>query len=112
GCQLLPCIASMLANYFGPDCEDYILFDIVVEFPTHRSLSLAGNGTDIIHYTPQPGYNGSDTFTYKMTDNLAVRSNIATVTLWVLGNGENDGLCNPCNGSVGQPINVSNGNVY
>ncbi len=107
--QLFP---SVLANDYDPDSEDYILFDIVVQFPTHGSLSLAGNGTDIIHYTPQSGYNGSDTFTYKMTDNLAVRSNIATVTLWVLGDGENDGLCNPCNGSVGQPINVSNGNVY
>jgi RHS repeat-associated protein len=106
--QLFP---SVLANDFDPDSEDYILFDIVVQFPTHGSLSLGGNGTDIIHYMPQPGYAGSDTFTYKMTDNLAVRSNVATVTLLVLGDGENDGHSG-CNGEVGEPINVTNGNMY
>jgi RHS repeat-associated protein len=46
-----------------------------------------------------------------MTDNLAVRSNIATVTLLVLGDGENDGR-SPCNSSVGGPVNVTNGNMY
>jgi RHS repeat-associated protein len=106
--QLL--LPDVLANDYDPDPQDYLLFDIIVQNPTHGFLSVPGNGTDIIYYQPFTGYTGIDSFTYKMADNLAVRSNIATVTLMVLGGDENFGA-DSC-AAVGKPINVTNGNMY
>ena len=54
---------------------------------------------------------GTDSYTYRICDNLGKCAD-ATVTLWVPGDGENDGPCDPCNGAVGNPVNVSNGNMY
>jgi Bacterial Ig domain len=55
--QLLP---SVLSNDYDPDPQDYLLFDVVVQYPTHGTLSLGGNGTDVIYYNPFPGYVGDD----------------------------------------------------
>ena len=110
--QLLP---GVLSNDFDPDSQDYVLFDVVIQQPTHGFLSLVGNGTDGMFYTPITA--GTDSFTYKITDNLGLRSTLATVTLFVVGDGENDGVCSGCpdNGgsmAIGAPVNVSNGNMY
>ena len=88
---LLP---SVISNDFDPDMQDYVLFDVVVQFPAHGSLDFS-DGPDLIYYRPESGYAGIDTFTYKITDNLAMRSAVATVTLRVIGDGENcgTGLC-------------------
>ncbi len=53
----------------------------VVTGPTHGTLSLNANGT--FTYTPQTGYRGTDTFTYKAT--AGTQTSNATVTIKVNG---------------------------
>ena len=48
--------------------------------PTHGSLSLSPTGGFV--YTPQPGFDGTDVFTYRASDGQ-VSSNLATVTISV-----------------------------
>lgn len=49
--------------------------------PAHGILALAVDGSFV--YTPTPGYNGLDTFTYQASDGQAA-SNTATVTLTIV----------------------------
>jgi VCBS repeat-containing protein len=49
--------------------------------PSHGSLSLNANGS--FTYTPDPGFEGNDTFTYHADDGINI-SNAATVTITVL----------------------------
>ena len=60
--------------------------------PSHGSIGF-GSTNGELYYTPQAGYEGTDTFTYKIADNLAQRSNVATVTLEIEGNKRNQGDC-------------------
>ncbi|EKE77577.1 tandem-95 repeat protein [Gallaecimonas xiamenensis] len=48
--------------------------------PSHGSLSL-NTGTGVLTYSPDPDYNGADSFAYQVQDTFGVLSNIATVTL-------------------------------
>lgn len=54
---------------------------VKVTDPANGALTLNSNGS--FTYTPNTGYTGSDTFTYKASDGLA-NSNIATVTISVV----------------------------
>ncbi|MDY6989262.1 MAG: cadherin-like domain-containing protein [Thermodesulfobacteriota bacterium] len=45
------------------------------------------NGDGTVTYTPDPGFTGSDAFTYKVEDNEGAVSNEATVTVHVVGGG-------------------------
>jgi ELWxxDGT repeat protein len=47
--------------------------------PAHGGVSVTQSGTVV--YTPNAGYQGSDSFTYSETDNQGSASNIATVTV-------------------------------
>jgi ELWxxDGT repeat protein len=47
--------------------------------PSHGSVSVNPSGS--IVYTPNSGYQGSDSFTYTETDNQGATSNLATVTV-------------------------------
>ena len=49
--------------------------------PSSGSLSLAGDGA--FTYTPNPGFEGGDSFTYSIADNDGDISNTATVTITV-----------------------------
>src|SRR5207253_2806149 len=42
-----------------------------------------GTSSNTVTYTPNPGFSGTDSFTYKATDGQGVSSNIATVTITV-----------------------------
>src|SRR6266702_3771514 len=59
---------------------DVLKFSVVAN-PTHGNLSSTTSNT--VTYTPNPGFSGTDTFTYKATDGQGVSSNIATVTIIV-----------------------------
>ena len=63
----------------GSDADGDPLAYSVVASPAHGTLS--GSAPNLI-YTPAPGYNGSDSFTFKVNDGK-VDSNIATVALTV-----------------------------
>src|SRR5439155_230689 len=96
---------------------DVLKFSVVAN-PTHGNLSSTTSNT--VTYTPNPGFSGTDTFTYKATDGQGVSSNIATVTIIVsnatLGNLDQFGVkeLNPSkpggeqwffNGATGNPNN-------
>lgn len=59
-------------------------------------------------YNATPGYVGFDSFTYQVCDSLGLCTD-ATVYLFV--DDENTGSPG-CNTGVGEPVNVTNGNVY
>ena len=62
------------------DADNGSLTAIKVSDPAHGILSLNANGS--FTYTPNAGYSGADSFTYKANDG-ASDSNVATVTLTV-----------------------------
>jgi VCBS repeat-containing protein len=64
------------------DPEGNTLRAILVSSPAHGSLTLNSNGS--FSYTPNTGFTGDDTFTYKANDG-ALDSNVATVTINVSG---------------------------
>jgi len=57
---------------------DFLFFST----PLHGTISVLPSG--IIHYTPNPGFSGIDTFTYLFASNLnGIEPDIATVTIHV-----------------------------
>ena len=58
--------AGVLAN--DTDADGDALTATRVDLPTHGSLTLEPSGA--FFYTPNPGYVGSDTFTYQASDGL------------------------------------------
>jgi subtilisin len=63
------------------DVGDALRFS-VVNLPQNGAISH-GNSPSSVLYVPNPGFTGSDGFTYKATDKHQVDSNIATVRLTV-----------------------------
>ncbi len=74
---------GVLANDTDPDLPS----DLLCRPPsTSRRRTGAGftfNADGSFDYTPNPGFNGVDTFTYHDTDLAAASSNVATVTILV-----------------------------
>jgi len=70
--------ADLLANDSDPD-GDPISFDLVLTYPQHGALYIP-NGRAPQGYTPDAGYTGTDSFTYRIYDNLGLYAT-ATVTL-------------------------------
>ncbi len=62
------------------DVDNAELTAELVNSPTKGTLELLPNGT--YTYTPNPNYNGSDSFTYRATDG-SLSSNLATVSITV-----------------------------
>ncbi|MGC2572689.1 MAG: discoidin domain-containing protein, partial [Candidatus Nitrosopolaris sp.] len=60
---------------------DVLTFTVVTP-PQHGTLT-PGTVSNIMYYTPNTGFSGTDSFTYKATDGQGVDSNIATVTITV-----------------------------
>ncbi len=70
----------LIQNDFDPD--NYSEIDresiIIESTPTNGEAYILGES---IIYTPNPGFNGVDTFTYSIADNYGLRSNTATVKI-------------------------------
>ena len=64
-----------------PIAGDVPTFTVVTQ-PQHGTLT-AGTVSSIVYYTPNTGFSGTDSFTYKATDGQGASSNIATVTITV-----------------------------
>ena len=73
----------MLAN--DTDVDGNTLTATVTGQPANGDLTLDANGS--FTYTPDPGYAGADSFTYRANDGTA-NSNTATVTITVNGNND------------------------
>ena len=102
-------IGPFLVNDSDPDGDGLGQPDIV-NFPQHGSL-FGIQQPDKKLYSANNGFTGTDSFTYRICDDLG-KCSIATVTLYVIGDGSEDGLCDPCNRRIGSPVNVTNGNMY
>jgi VCBS repeat-containing protein len=70
--------AGVLAN--DTDVDGDALTAVLVGGPTNGTLTLFANGS--FRYTPNAGFTGTDTFTYRASDG-ALESNLATVSILV-----------------------------
>jgi large repetitive protein len=74
---------NLLENDSDPDGHDHIeqpgSVTIVVQ-PTHGTVSVEST-TNEVFYSPQPGFNGTDSFRYTVTDVAGATSAPATVTV-------------------------------
>ena len=70
-------LQGVLANDIDIDPNTTITAALV-STPTHGTVNLSSDGS--FNYTPNSGYTGSDTFTYRANDGTA-NSNTATVTI-------------------------------
>jgi VCBS repeat-containing protein len=75
---LLVAAPGLLANDNDPDGDP--ITAVLAAAPTNGSVALNHDGS--FSYTPDPGFFGEDTFTYKASDGLA-HSAAATVTITV-----------------------------
>ena len=64
-----------------PIPNDVLKFSVVA-LPQHGTVTT-GTTSNSVTYTPNTGFSGTDSFTYKATDGQGVDSNIATVTIVV-----------------------------
>jgi subtilisin-like proprotein convertase family protein len=70
---------SVLANDSDPDGD--AISAVKASDPAHGTVALAADGS--FTYTPQPGFSGSDSFTYRSRDSHALASTTATVGISV-----------------------------
>jgi len=73
---------SVTLDYSDPDGAAPYAFTIVGG-PSHGTLSGSGGSRT---YTPDAGYAGTDSFTWKVADDEGDQSNVATVTITVQAN--------------------------
>lgn len=74
-----PIVISVLANDEpGNSTFDQLTVEIITQ-PQHGTVKVNPDGT--ITYTPNPGYTGTDSFTYRVKDAFGYYTNIATATL-------------------------------
>jgi subtilisin-like proprotein convertase family protein len=71
--------ASVLANDSDPDGD--ALSAVKASDPAHGTVALAADGS--FTYMSQPGFSGSDSFTYRTRDSHALASTTATVSISV-----------------------------
>ena len=63
------------------------LIAAIVTNPSHGTLSSINQDTGIVTYTPNLGFTGTDSFTFKVNDGKVDSSNTATVNVNVKGAG-------------------------
>jgi hypothetical protein len=59
--------------------------------PSHGTLSQIDQSTGKVTYTPQSGYTGTDSFTFKVNDGTSASSNTGTVSISVTSGGNSNG---------------------
>ncbi len=75
----VPLDTTTAITLVGSDAEDADPAFAVVRKPLHGSLnSLVGSS---LSYTPESGYQGADSFSFRLTDSEGLRSRLATVNL-------------------------------
>src|SRR5260221_10401170 len=100
-------IGPFTSNDYEPD-NDGLVFSIVMP-PSHGTLTF-DNGVigPRPWYSPTTGYSGPDFLMYQICDGFGACSQ-ATVNL---NDDDKNAGDTSCNSRVGEPINISNGNVY
>ncbi len=67
------------------DSDSTSLIFLVVSQPQHGTLTAVNGQAGTFTYTPAPNFFGTDTFTYRASDNNSQSANLATVTINVTG---------------------------
>ncbi|MCB9190683.1 MAG: tandem-95 repeat protein [Flavobacteriales bacterium] len=79
----VPVSGNVLTNDDDPDGDNIILNLTPLSGPSNGTVTLLGNGT--FNYTPNPGFEGEDVFTYSICDDqIPSLCDTATVTITVL----------------------------
>jgi hypothetical protein len=73
---------AQVINVLSNDSDDGTI-DLVSIVTQPLNGSAAVNGNNTVTYTSDPDYTGSDSFTYRVTDNDEAQSGMATVTITV-----------------------------
>lgn len=106
-------IGSFLAGASDPDGDPITMgdpaHDRFATLPTHGSLTGVTE-SDRALYAPASGYNGIDSFIIQICDPYRACGQ-ATVYLLNVADGSDDGA-ESCNAMVGEPVNVTNGNMF
>lgn len=108
-------IGPLLANDSDPEGDEFNNDPTILVSPSHgalQGLPYPAYPHDVKRYVPDEGFAGTDTFQYEITDSLGA-SGTTTVALHVLegDDAENAGATS-CNARLGEPVNVTNGNMY
>src|SRR5690606_14672949 len=74
--------SSVNTSMVATDVDSASLNYSVVTPPSHGTLVITNINTGAYTYTPEPNYNGTDSFTFKVNDG-EVDSNVATVNITV-----------------------------
>src|SRR5215831_16459594 len=101
-------LTSFLSNDSDPDGDSFSCAGYVSPPQHGRLIDGATLSTPI--YAPSPGFSGTDSFTYRICDNLGLCGD-GSVSLFVLGDCEDCGATS-CELSAGEPVNVASGNMY
>lgn len=75
---------EVLENDTDPDGTIAVDSVIVFEGPENGGVQVGLDG--IVHYTPNAGFIGTDSFSYYVEDDVGIRSNLAVVTIYVTNN--------------------------
>ena len=98
-----PVIISVLLNDVDVDGTTDPTTVSIVATPSNGTAVVNLDGT--ITYTPSTGYNGVDTFTYNVRDDLNALSNVATVTVTIISvNNRPDAVDDTNNSTVEETV--------
>ena len=106
GTELTITTVDLLANDTDADGDPLSVIPGLVDLPAHGILD---NGNGGVIYTPDPGFVGTDTFTYRATDGTTT-SNLATVTITVTANDPADNTAPQATWGLGS-VNETTGRV-
>ncbi|MBS0555921.1 MAG: tandem-95 repeat protein [Proteobacteria bacterium] len=95
-----PIAINVLANDTDPN--GYVLSVTAVTNPAHGTAQLAGNAVD---YLPMPGFSGTDSFTYTVSDNHGGTAT-ATVTVIVQPPGAPIAVNDSASTAYGTPVTI------
>jgi large repetitive protein len=104
-----PVVINVLANDTDPNAGGALIPTtiVIIADPGHGLTPMVNPGTGAITYTPDPGFLGTDQFTYTVNDNFGLTSNPATVTIQVIAIApiaNNDNTVTPANMPVVIPV--------
>jgi gliding motility-associated-like protein len=92
---------AVIVSIFANDTDVPTTGTLVVTQPTNGVVTVNDNGTpndpsdDIVTYTPNPNYNGVDTFTYTICDGVTPLPNCSTATVTVTVGALVDAVADP-----------------
>lgn len=101
------------ANDFDPDGDSFNIADIIPS--STGNIVYTGTATPGLGFVQvnSSAFFGLEQMSYWLVDSFGLHSSFATVNIFIVNNGNDENLgAMGCNARVGQPVNVTNGNMY